>query len=50
MMDWVPDQVGADVPDPYYGELNDFELVYEMVLPACEKLLDECERTVRIIA
>ncbi len=50
MMDWVPDQVGEDVPDPYYGELNDFELVYEMVLPACEKLLDECERTVRIIA
>jgi protein-tyrosine-phosphatase len=50
MMDWVPDQVGEDVPDPYYGELNDFETVYEMVFPACENLLNECERAVRITA
>ncbi len=27
------------VPDPYYGDASDFELVYEMLYPACENFL-----------
>jgi protein-tyrosine phosphatase len=30
-----------DVPDPYYGAPGGFEEVFEMVLAACEGLLDE---------
>ena len=29
------------VPDPYYGELDDFETVYQMLEPACANLLKE---------
>lgn len=32
------------VPDPYYGDLADFEEVYAMLLPACEKLLQDIRR------
>ncbi|MEZ0368558.1 MAG: low molecular weight protein-tyrosine-phosphatase [Candidatus Sericytochromatia bacterium] len=28
-----------DVPDPYYGDLDDFETVYQMLEPACHSLL-----------
>lgn len=30
-----------DVPDPYYGELEDFEAVYVMLEPACRRLLGQ---------
>ncbi len=36
--DPVPDD--KEVPDPYYGGINGFELVYEVVLRSCESLLD----------
>lgn len=49
MMDWLPENAGTDVPDPYYGELEDFEVVYDMVLPACKMLLDACERSLKIV-
>jgi protein-tyrosine phosphatase len=31
----------SDVPDPYYGSLEDYQEVYDMLLPALEKLLEE---------
>lgn len=30
-----------DIPDPYYGEARDFDLVVELLEDACEGLLDE---------
>lgn len=30
----------VDVPDPYYGDLSDFEHVYDLLVPACEGLLN----------
>ena len=32
---------GLDVPDPYYGEGDGFEVVLDQVEEACRKLLDE---------
>ncbi|HPY04027.1 MAG TPA: low molecular weight protein-tyrosine-phosphatase [Spirochaetota bacterium] len=29
----------GDVPDPYYGSETDFEIVYEMCLRTCEKII-----------
>jgi protein-tyrosine phosphatase len=31
----------TEVPDPYYGSLEDYQNVYDMLLPALEKLLEE---------
>jgi protein-tyrosine phosphatase len=31
----------AEMPDPYYGNLEDYQQVYDMLLPALEKLLEE---------
>ncbi len=31
----------TEVPDPYYGSLEDYRNVYDMLLPALEKLLEE---------
>ncbi len=31
----------AEVPDPYYGGLEDYQAVYNMLLPALEKLLKD---------
>jgi protein-tyrosine phosphatase len=30
-----------EVPDPYYGNMADFEEVYEMVLRGCKRLLSK---------
>ena len=32
---------GKEVPDPYYGNLDDFKNVYEMLVNACNQLLDK---------
>ena len=40
MLDFHPELVGEDVPDPYYGGPDGFENVYEMVRTACEGLLE----------
>lgn len=34
-----------DVPDPYYGGLNGFEDVYQMLTRACENFVDFLENT-----
>ena len=31
----------AEVPDPYYGSLEDYQSVYDMLLPALEKLIED---------
>jgi protein-tyrosine phosphatase len=40
LRDFDPVPGDGEVPDPYYGGLNGFELVYEIVLRSCESLLD----------
>jgi protein-tyrosine phosphatase len=34
----------SEVPDPYYGDLDDFEKVYTMLEPAMKTLLDDLEK------
>ncbi|GHC74106.1 hypothetical protein GCM10010136_22950 [Limoniibacter endophyticus] len=29
---------GRDVPDPYYGDANDFEAIYSLLRQACEDM------------
>ncbi|NJM93259.1 MAG: low molecular weight phosphotyrosine protein phosphatase [Cytophagales bacterium] len=33
------EQPGADVPDPYYGDMRDFEAVYALLVQSCSHLL-----------
>ncbi len=37
---YEPDGEGKEVPDPYYGNLDDFKNVYEMVTKACNCFLN----------
>lgn len=37
----------TDVPDPYYGDINDYELAFGLIEPACEAWLEKLEPTVR---
>lgn len=39
LLDDVPERIGQDVPDPYYGGPKGFETVYQLVLEGCEGLL-----------
>ena len=44
--DYDPEVTGAaDVPDPYYGGPDGFEVVHAMVERTCRSLLDEVERS-----
>ncbi|MBC7390896.1 MAG: low molecular weight phosphotyrosine protein phosphatase [Opitutaceae bacterium] len=43
MRSYEPDGYGKEVPDPYYGDLEDFKLVYSMLENACTCMLDELE-------
>jgi protein-tyrosine phosphatase len=36
---------GAEVPDPYYGGPEGFELVFDICLAACRGLLDHLQKT-----
>ena len=38
-MDFVPDGAGRDVPDPYFGEADGFELVLDLAETGSEHLL-----------
>jgi protein-tyrosine phosphatase len=44
LMDYSDGGHGPDVPDPYYGGLNGFELVLDMVEQACAGLLKDVRR------
>lgn len=41
MLDFHPDEEHQEVPDPYYGEHDGFELVFELLQVSCERLLDD---------
>jgi protein-tyrosine phosphatase len=38
LMDWLPDTPIDDVPDPYYGDVVDFENMFEMIEGAVAEL------------
>ncbi len=46
LMDFSDGSHGPDVPDPYYGGLNGFELVLDLVERACAGLLEDVRRRV----
>jgi len=46
LMDFSDGSHGPDVPDPYYGGLNGFELVLDLVEGACAGLLEDVRRRV----
>ncbi len=43
MREFDPGPEGNEVPDPYYGGLQGFENVFQVVKRSCETLLDELE-------
>lgn len=52
MLDYLPEAAAAqyglrEVPDPYYGDVRDFEYMYELLVPACAGLLKSVEQRLR---
>lgn len=47
MRTWDPEADGEqpEVPDPYYGGPQGFDLMYDMLRRSCERLLDDLEKT-----
>jgi protein-tyrosine phosphatase len=43
LMDWWPAGGRTDVPDPYYGNKQDFEFMMDLIEGACAALLDHLE-------
>lgn len=41
MMSWVEAPPTMSVPDPYHGDMSDFEEVYELLDEATDQLLDK---------
>jgi protein-tyrosine phosphatase len=41
ILDEIFPNENAEVPDPYYGEMRDFEAVYHMLNEACELIANE---------
>ena len=41
MLDYHPDDRHQEVPDPYYGEHDGFQLVFDLLQAGCEGLLDD---------
>jgi protein-tyrosine phosphatase len=44
LREWEPGATDLDVPDPYYGDGDGFELVLDQVQAACAGLLDALRR------
>lgn len=44
MRDWDPEHRGADVDDPYYGGLESFERMFDVLSICCRNLLDDLVR------
>jgi len=44
MRDWDPAHRGADVDDPYYGGLEGFERMFDVLSVCCRNLLEELVR------
>lgn len=47
MRDYDPNPGDGNVPDPYYGGIDGFENVFEIVKRSCETLLDELESRIK---
>jgi len=47
MRDFDPQPGDGNVPDPYYGGLDGFQNVYDVVYRSCEALLDKLEERVQ---
>ena len=43
IMSVIPNSPKVDVPDPYFGEFG-FDLVYDMLDQACDKIIENAER------
>ena len=43
MRDFDPRPDSPDVPDPYYGGMDGFQNVFDVIMRSCEGLLDELE-------
>ena len=46
LLEWDPEAMTQEVPDPYYGNARDFSDVYDLVRPACEQFLKSALETV----
>ncbi len=44
MMSWVEGPRTMNVPDPYHGTMEDFEMVYELLDEATTELLEKLQR------
>ena len=40
MRDFDTEKTSSDVPDPYYGGINGFEDVYDMIERSCKRLYE----------
>ncbi len=38
--DIIPDMKGQEIPDPYYGTMNDFKKLYDLLYKGCEMWAD----------
>jgi protein-tyrosine phosphatase len=45
MSSWDPDATKMEVPDPYYGDIQDFEGVYVMLDVACQAMLAKLQQS-----
>ena len=46
LLDWHPEGKVEEVPDPYYGGIDGFAHMYDLIEAACDRLLDELHRDV----
>lgn len=46
MREYDPEPGDGEVPDPYYGGMDGFERVFQIVKRSCEELLDELEKRI----
>jgi len=44
LLDHAPDQIGQDVPDPYYGGEDGFHLMFDLIEQGAKGLLDHVAR------
>lgn len=47
LRDFDPDPGDGEVPDPYYGGIQGFENVFQIVKRSCTNLLDELESNIK---
>jgi protein-tyrosine phosphatase len=45
LMDFARNHAGPDIPDPYYGNAQGFEVVLDMIEDACAVLLEHVRKT-----